>query len=170
MEVGLACSRSDSTLELAALKGFSPLLSWSPTTLQIRDMIATYISVPTNSELTPARARIRVSRYVYVSDSFASAKRELSNADFAPVISAGRLDAHIPTGGSRADLNLDTLINSGAILCGSADAVHNQLIDFIGEVGGFGTLLLVTGKDWAAQHLLDRSMRMFMAEVAPRLQ
>jgi alkanesulfonate monooxygenase SsuD/methylene tetrahydromethanopterin reductase-like flavin-dependent oxidoreductase (luciferase family) len=170
MEVGLACSRSDSTLELAAAKGFSPLLSWSPTAAQIRDMIATYLGARSDGARVPAREHLRVSRYIYVSDSLSSARRELQDADFGPVIGAGRLDGHIPPGGSREDLNLDALIKSGAILCGSTDDVRNRLLDFIGEVGGFGTLLLVTGKDWAPQPLLNQSMERFMAEVSPRLQ
>ena len=170
MEVGLACSRSDSTLELAAAKGFSPLLSWSPTTDQIRDMVKTYLEARSNGSRIPAREYVRVARYIYVSDSLASARRELQDADFGPVIGAGRLDCHIPVGGSRADLTLDSLINTGAILCGSIEDVRNRLLDFIGEVGGFGTLLLVTGKDWAPQPLLNQSMQRFMAEVAPHLQ
>jgi alkanesulfonate monooxygenase SsuD/methylene tetrahydromethanopterin reductase-like flavin-dependent oxidoreductase (luciferase family) len=164
MEVGLACSRSDSTLELAAANGFSPLLSWSPTAAQIRDMIATYLGARSDGPRVPAREHLRVSRYIYVSDSLSSARRELQDADFGPVIGAGRLDGHIPPGGSRADLNLDTLIKSGAILCGSTDDVRNRLLDFIGEVGGFGTLLLVTGKDWAPPPLLNQSMERFMAD------
>jgi limonene 1,2-monooxygenase len=170
MDVGLACSRSDATLELAAAKGLNPLLSWTQTTAQIRDMIATYLRrEPQIKTRRPTREHVRVSRYVYVSDNLTSARRELAQADFAPVIGAGRLDSHIPLGGSRADLTLEALILSGAILCGSPDEVRNRLLDFIGEVGGFGTLLLVTGKDWAPQHLLDRSLKAFMAEVAPHL-
>jgi hypothetical protein len=38
------------------------------------------------------------------------------------------------------------------------------------EVGGFGTLLLVVGKDWASAEQRAQSMRRFMAEVAPRLE
>ena len=36
--------------------------------------------------------------------------------------------------------------------------------------GGFGTFLMVTGKDWATRAHRDRSMRRFMAEVAPQLR
>ena len=31
LDVGIACSRSDTTLELTAEKGFLPLMSWTPT-------------------------------------------------------------------------------------------------------------------------------------------
>ena len=37
------------------------------------------------------------------------------------------------------------------------------------EVGGFGMLLLITGKDWGTLEQRTRSMERFMAEVAPRL-
>ena len=39
MEVGIACSRSDTTLELTAEKGFLPLMSWTPTVAQVREML-----------------------------------------------------------------------------------------------------------------------------------
>ena len=35
--------------------------------------------------------------------------------------------------------------------------------------GGFGTLLIVTGKKWATREKVFRSMRMFMEHVAPKL-
>jgi alkanesulfonate monooxygenase SsuD/methylene tetrahydromethanopterin reductase-like flavin-dependent oxidoreductase (luciferase family) len=43
MEVGIACSRSDTTLELTAEKGFLPLMSWTPTVPQIREMLSIYM-------------------------------------------------------------------------------------------------------------------------------
>ena len=36
--------------------------------------------------------------------------------------------------------------------------------------GGFGTLLLVTGKDWATRAKRHRSLRLFMELVAPKLR
>jgi hypothetical protein len=35
--------------------------------------------------------------------------------------------------------------------------------------GGFGTLLVVQGKDWATDGARDRSLELFMQHVAPRL-
>jgi len=36
--------------------------------------------------------------------------------------------------------------------------------------GGFGTLLIVTGKDWATREKRARSMKLFMEHVAPQLR
>ncbi len=35
--------------------------------------------------------------------------------------------------------------------------------------GGFGTLLIVTGKNWATREKVFRSMRLFAEQVAPQL-
>ena len=45
-----------------------------------------------------------------------------------------------------------------------------QLREFYEASGGFGTLLIVTGKHWATQEKVFRSMRMFMEHVAPKLR
>ena len=42
MEVGMACSRSEGTLELAAQKEFIPLMSWTPQPQQLKNMIEIY--------------------------------------------------------------------------------------------------------------------------------
>ena len=48
--------------------------------------------------------------------------------------------------------------------------VARQLQEFYEASGGFGTLLLVTGKDWATREKRARSMRLFMEQVAPKLR
>ena len=45
-----------------------------------------------------------------------------------------------------------------------------QLRDFYEAAGGFGTLLIVTGKKWATREKVFRSMRLFMEHVAPKLR
>ncbi|MGB7036187.1 MAG: hypothetical protein WBD71_11730, partial [Xanthobacteraceae bacterium] len=41
---------------------------------------------------------------------------------------------------------------------------------FYEAAGGFGTLLIVTGKKWATREKVFRSMRLFMEQVAPQLR
>jgi hypothetical protein len=48
--------------------------------------------------------------------------------------------------------------------------VAQQLREFYDTVGGFGTLLIVVGKDWATREKRFRSMRLFMEQVAPKLR
>ena len=66
MDVGIACSRSDTTLELTAEKGFLPLMSWTPTVPQVREMLSIYMSSEHKRGAAPARSRARVGRVVYV--------------------------------------------------------------------------------------------------------
>ena len=45
-----------------------------------------------------------------------------------------------------------------------------ELRQFYEASGGFGTLLIVTGKKWATREKVFRSMRLFMEQVAPKLR
>jgi alkanesulfonate monooxygenase SsuD/methylene tetrahydromethanopterin reductase-like flavin-dependent oxidoreductase (luciferase family) len=167
-DVGIACARTDTTLELAAQKGFLPLLSWTAPAQQLAAMVQTYLDTPGN-EHPPSRRQVRAGRFVYVADSLAEAKRQLANADLVPIHAGRRLDGFIPPGGTRADLTLDYLIDSGAFVCGDPDKVYRELVEFYEAVGGFGVLMIVGGKDWATGPQRAASMRRFMQEVAPRL-
>jgi len=47
---------------------------------------------------------------------------------------------------------------------------HETFVSFHApDIGGFGVLLLLAGKDWGDPEQRHRSMRLFMSEVAPRL-
>lgn len=167
-DVGIACARTDTTLEIAAEKGFFPMMSWTNPAEQIAGMMKTYLKTP-NAADPPRRDRIRVARYVYVADSVAQAKRDLADADLVPIRSGRRLDAHIPPGGTVEDVTIEMLIDRNLLIVGEPDRVYRQLKDFYEQTGGFGTLLLVTGKDWGTNEQRALSMRRFMEEVAPRL-
>jgi alkanesulfonate monooxygenase SsuD/methylene tetrahydromethanopterin reductase-like flavin-dependent oxidoreductase (luciferase family) len=167
LEVGIACSRSDTTLELTAEKGFLPLMSWTPTVPQIREMLTIYMNSEHKHGVAPARSRARVGRVVYVCDSVAEAKRDLRDAEL--VHAYNRMQQVIPPGGSNADLTFEKLIDRGFFICGDPDTVYDGIKNLYDEVGGFGTLLLIYGKDWGTLEQRCRSMERFMAEVAPRL-
>jgi alkanesulfonate monooxygenase SsuD/methylene tetrahydromethanopterin reductase-like flavin-dependent oxidoreductase (luciferase family) len=167
MDVGIACSRTDSTLELAGTKGFLPLISWSQKSGQIRHMIDTYLGAP-DAVTPPSRDRVRVSRFVYVADSDAEARRHLRDCDVGSA-KFGRLDAFIPEGGTRDDLTMERLIDCNLFFVGDPDTVYAKIRDFHEETGGFGTLLNVCGKDWGTRAQRERSMRLLMGEVGPRL-
>jgi alkanesulfonate monooxygenase SsuD/methylene tetrahydromethanopterin reductase-like flavin-dependent oxidoreductase (luciferase family) len=168
LEVGIACSRTDTTLELTAEKGFLPLMSWTPTVAQIRQMIDIYLGCEHKRGPSPARSRVRVGRVVYVCDSVAEAKRDLRDAELRHAY--GRMQHMLPPGARPEDvLTFERLIDSGFFFCGDPDTVYDHIKNLYDEVGGFGTLLLICGKDWGTREQRDRSMERFMAEVAPRL-
>ena len=167
IDVGIACSRTDSTAELTAEKGFLPLMSWTPTAEQVRGLIDAYLQSPHRRGARPARSRVRIGRVVYVADSVAQAKQDLRNADLSHAY--GRMQHLLPPGGCNANLTFENFIDSGFFMCGDPDTVYRHIKRFYDDVGGFGMLLLITGKDWATREQRTRSMERFMAEVAPRL-
>ena len=65
---------------------------------------------------------------------------------------------------------IDVLVESGLYIVGSADEVAEKLVAFHEACGGFGTLLMTVGKDWATHDKRARSMRLFMEQVAPKLR
>ena len=130
-------------------------------------MIDTYLKSPHKRGAAPARSRFRVGRVVYVADSVAQAKRELHDGDLSHAY--GRMQHLIPPGGSNADLTFENMIDNGIFICGDPDTVYEGIKTLYDEVGGFGTLLLIVGKDWATREQRTRSMERFMAEVYPRL-
>jgi alkanesulfonate monooxygenase SsuD/methylene tetrahydromethanopterin reductase-like flavin-dependent oxidoreductase (luciferase family) len=169
MDVGIACARTDTTLELAAEKGFFPLMSWTNPAEQIAGMMKTYLNTPNPAD-PPRRSRIRVARYVYVADSVEQAKRDLRDADLVPIRSGRRLNDHIPPGGTIDDVTIEMLIDREVLFCGAPEQIYREITEFYEKTGGFGTLLLVTGKDWGTNEQRAESMRRFMTEVAPRLE
>ena len=167
-DVGIACARTDTTLELAAQKGFFPLLSWTSPPQQLAGMVKTYLDTAGDG-VAPSRNRVRVARFIYVADSVAEARRDLRNTDLGPIHAGRRLDGYIPQGKTREDVTLDYLIDTGAFIVGDPERVYRQLREFYDSIGGFGVLMLVVGKDWATNQQRATSMRRFMQEVAPRL-
>ena len=115
------------------------------------------------------RSRARVARVVYVAESDEQAYKDLKNVDLGIPLSGGRLDHYIPKGGSRADLSMLSLVKSGDFFGDSPETVYQGLKNFYEEVGGFGTLLIVAGRNWGTWEQRQRSWTLFMEEVAPRL-
>ena len=68
------------------------------------------------------------------------------------------------------EVSFDQLAETGLYYLGDPDTVARQLREFYDAAGGFGTLLIVTGKNWATRDKVFRSMRLFMEHVAPKLR
>ena len=68
------------------------------------------------------------------------------------------------------DVSFDQLAEAGTYFLGEPDAVARELRQFYEAAGGFGTLLLVAGKDWATREKRARSLKLFMEQVAPQLR
>lgn len=167
--MGIACAHTGGTLELAAQKGFMPLLTWTGVAADTRAMADTYVQAGERAGRPAPRSRVRASRFVYVADSVTQAKKELAGADIGGPVVRGNLDPYVRPGDTRRDLSLEYLIDAGLFCCGDPDAVYEGIKSFYDESGGFGVLLLVVDKDWGTRRQRARSMRRFMKDVAPRL-
>ncbi len=168
-EVGIAVSKTEGTLDLAAEKGFLPLLSWPAPTEQIAQMIGWYMEND-NPHNPPKKSRVRVSRAVFVAETDEDAFRAVGNVQFGSPVTSGRLDHFIPEGGSRDDLTMRNLMRKDDFLIGSPDTVTEKIMRFWEATGGFGTLLLACGRDWGTWEERTRSWTLFMEQVAPRLK
>ena len=168
MEVGIACSRSDTTLELTAEKGFLPLMSWTPTVAQVREMLEHLYELASTSAAPRRRAAARASA-AWSMSATRSRRPSATCATPSSCTPTGACSTSIPPGGSNADLTFEKLIDRGFFICGDPDTVYDGIKNVYDEVGGFGTLLLIYGKDWGTLEQRCRSMERFMAEVAPRL-
>ena len=124
---------------------------------------------------TPLQS-ITAARYVYLADSRAEAMDDLRPAITYELgfqmkrglIKIIRSNYDLQFTGDA--VSFDQLAEAGFYCLGDPDSVARQIREFYDASGGFGTLLIVTGKDWATREKRERSMRLFMEQVAPKLR
>jgi alkanesulfonate monooxygenase SsuD/methylene tetrahydromethanopterin reductase-like flavin-dependent oxidoreductase (luciferase family) len=175
MPVGVASSTTKSTMELAARNAFMPMLSQFDNTEHMREHAEAYLAAGKETGHATKRSDMRACRFVYVAESVQRAKEELRET-MAP-FSLNHVRANpryyqkfLPPSGNIEDITWDHLVDSGFFFVGDPDTVYSRIRRHYDESGGFGTLLLVVGKDYATRQQRARSLRMFMQEVAPRLR
>ena len=120
----------------------------------------------------------RVAKSVFVADDDATAQRYAKGHDgpyayyfhslMTKLIKNGRpelfkADPALPDEAVTLDYVLDSLV-----ICGTVDAVVEQLLAFRATIGDFGTLLYA-GHDWVDAALARRSMELMATEVMPRV-
>ncbi len=164
--------------KLAGKNGWMPMsLNFVPTK-SLETNWQTYAQAATEAGLNPERNAWRVARDVYIGETTEQARREAMDGVlgrdwreyFIPLLSAGdRLGlCKVDPAMSDADVTTEYLCDNIWIV-GDPDAVTRQLQEVIDRTGGFGTLLLM-GHEWQPRDKWERSMRLFMQEVLPRLQ
>jgi hypothetical protein len=77
---------------------------------------------------------------------------------------------NMPPSGKIQDVTYDYLVDIGQLIIGGPDHVCELLKQFYDDSGGFGTLLLIYGKDRGTREQKARSMKLFTAGVAPQLR
>jgi alkanesulfonate monooxygenase SsuD/methylene tetrahydromethanopterin reductase-like flavin-dependent oxidoreductase (luciferase family) len=171
--IAVACGFGRSTIEFTARRGFAPFFSHYTNTSALREMSDLYVSTAEAAGQHVSRADIRATRYVYVADSMAQARkhieadvaREMTDLNTRFVVRAQFLSQ--ADGGESMDL--DALIDTGYLTVGDPDTVYRRLRQDIQQSGGYGVLLLVMGHGIGTVQQRTRSMALFMNEVAPRL-
>jgi alkanesulfonate monooxygenase SsuD/methylene tetrahydromethanopterin reductase-like flavin-dependent oxidoreductase (luciferase family) len=175
MPVGVASSTTPSTMEMAARHGFWPILSQYDNAAHMRDHAEAYLAAGQAVGREVRRSDLRACRFVYVAESMRQAKDDLRESMTASAMfhvhENPRYYQHLLSP-DRAieDLTWDDLVDAGFFFVGDPDRVYERVRQHYEESGGFGTLLLVLGKDYATRELRAHSLELFNAEVAPRLR
>lgn len=126
--------------------------------------------------ISAARRNITASRIVYVADSYDEAVADMREAVTHEIsVQAERgfltmlknvFNLEVPNDEGA----IDVLADAGMYLLGDPESVAARIEEFYDAAGGFGTFLIVTGKNWATREKRARSMTRFMEEVAPKLR
>ncbi len=163
-------------IELAGSRGYTLLAAQLEPASFIRRKADRYARAAKAAGRSSPLKNIAVARHVYLADS----PREAMD-DLRPAITY-ELGFQIKRGLIRIlkssynwqftgdDVSFDQLAEAGMYFLGDPDTVARQLKEFYEASGGFGTLLIVTGKDWATREKRARSMKLFMERVAPQLR
>lgn len=169
-------SDSKELVKIAAERGYIILSAFIESAARVRSRAHGYFEALRAAGKDADISNLTASRIVYISDTKQQAIEEMRSAvAFEVSVQAERgflsllKEKHgldIPNN-ERA---IEHLVGSGLYIVGSPGEVLDQLKTFYLDCGGFGTLLLVTGKDWATREKRENSLRQFMSAVAPELR
>ena len=167
---------TEAVIKLSAERGYTILTAFLEPADRVRAKADLYETYATDAGVAGARQNIAASRIVYVADSYEEALEDLrSSVTFEVSVQAERgflkvakklLNIDVPND----EHAIEVLAEAGLYLLGEPDRIADQIKDLHNAVGGFGTFLIVTGKDWATREKRARSMTRFMEEVAPQLR
>jgi alkanesulfonate monooxygenase SsuD/methylene tetrahydromethanopterin reductase-like flavin-dependent oxidoreductase (luciferase family) len=167
---------TEAMIELAGARGYILLSAQLEPAPFIRRKADRYALAAKRAGQNAPLKNVTVARYIWLADS----RREAMD-DLRPAITyelgfqierglirmlKGNYNWQFP--GDQA--SFDQLAEAGLYFLGDPDSVARQLKEFYDASGGFGTLLMVTGKDWATREKRARSMKLFMEQVAPQLR
>ena len=167
-------SNTPRLIEMAARRGFNFFLSQYARAASMNRLSQIYETSRRDSGRPAGRQNVTALRAVFVGDTDARAIEavgpgwrehlEFNKKYFGPVF-----NEWIPKGGSLDDVTFESLMDEGLVFVGSPDTVREQIEHFYRESGGFGTFLLVAGKNWGTFAERERSMNLFAEQVAPKL-
>lgn len=167
---------SEPMVKIAGARGYTLLSAFLEKPERLRAKAQIYARASLDAGISSPIRNITASRIVYVADSKQKALDDLRDAvTFEVGIQAERGFLKMMKNVYKLDVPndrnaLDVLADAGMYMLGDPDSVAKQIREFYDQAGGFGTFLIVTGKDWATREKRMRSMTRFMEEVAPQLR
>ncbi len=163
-------------IELSAARGYTMLHAQLEPAGSVRKKADLYGRAGKAAGHKTPLNNLTVARYVYLADSRREAMDDLRadiNYELTYQVKRGLIRLLTTNYGLtlKADsVSFDELAEAGVYHLGDPDTVAKELRQFYETAGGFGTLLIVTGKKWATREKVFRSMRLFMEQVAPQLR
>jgi len=167
---------TEAMIEMAGSRGYTLLSAQLEPAAFIRRKADRYArAAKAAGRATPLNG-LTVARYVHIADSRREAMDDLRpfiTHELGFQLKRGLIriiknNYHLPFAGDQ--VSFDQLAEAGVYVLGDPDSVARELKEFFEASGGFGTLLIVTGKSWATREKRERSMRLFMQHVAPKLR
>ena len=169
-------TETEATIEMAGARGYTLLTAHEPPK-NLRRKVDAYLRGAKLAGRKDAIRSICNARFVYVADSKAQAIEDLRSAvsfELGFQIRRGLLALvkrlnkwEFP---DENNIRFEELVDIGWYIVGNPDEVAERLASIYQASGGFGTLLLITGKAWADRERRARSLRRFMEQVAPQLR
>jgi limonene 1,2-monooxygenase len=175
MPMARACGSPDSWYATGR-RGHWVLASQYQTAPRLQEGWAHFERGARDAGRTPDRRDLHVCRFVWVGESERTARdtiRPWLNASLdylrtQPPVRAN-LERLKPEGGTVEDVTFDYLADIGQFVVGDAEAVARQLRELHADAGGFGTFLLVAGRDPAPLPERLAMLERFARDVAPAL-
>jgi limonene 1,2-monooxygenase len=166
---------TEAMIDLAGARGYTLLRAQLEPAGSIRQKADRYARAGKAAGRPTPLNDVTVARYVYLADSRREAMDDLRPAitqELGYQMKRGLIriiTSNYDLGVDSDQITFDKLADAGVYFLGDPDSVARQLREFYEAAGGFGTLLIVTGKNWATRDKVFRSMRLFMEHVAPKL-
>lgn len=161
---------SDDMIAMAGKSGWTLLTAFIEPPNRVKDKAAKYVAAG------GTRQNLVASRVVYVAESRKQALEEMRAAvtyEISVQAQRGFLDVLKRLHGVIVPNNekaIDALAEAELYILGDPDSVAATIKRYYDYVGGFGTFLMVAGKNWATRAHRERSMRLFAEKVVPRLR
>jgi alkanesulfonate monooxygenase SsuD/methylene tetrahydromethanopterin reductase-like flavin-dependent oxidoreductase (luciferase family) len=167
---------TEAMIDIAGARGYALLRAQLEPAGSIRDKANRYATAAKAAGRTTPLNEVTVARYVYLADSRREAMDDLRadiNYELGYQMKRGLIrliKSNYDIGLKGDEVTFDQLAEAGVYHLGDPDSVAKELRAFYEAAGGFGTLLIVTGKKWATREKVFRSLRLFMDHVAPKLR